>query len=255
MEAAAELLLRVSFVCFAQEKELEAEKKPFLAYMAYYALHTPFQPNKKYIANYEDAEYSRLQAIESDSKLEDDAKFANKERRPTHIDFQPRNRKERLSFDEFLDKEMLLRYEGREDHAKCREFVRGNIKEKRAILKEEVKHQNKIVDGKFTIDRNEHAGWFTAEQAIPCVLHLIIRISEKLFWGLISHCIDRCYVGDSEKRNQFVDAVTAYMNDNALGKRTVGHGYKKLWSLKLVPTGDVCLFVFQPPVRDLWGDD
>jgi arylsulfatase A-like enzyme len=38
-------------------KNAVAEKKPFFATMAYYAVHTPFQPNKRYLKNYQDAAF------------------------------------------------------------------------------------------------------------------------------------------------------------------------------------------------------
>jgi arylsulfatase A-like enzyme len=38
-------------------KKAVEDEKPFLAYMAYYGLHAPFMPNKKYSANYADKDY------------------------------------------------------------------------------------------------------------------------------------------------------------------------------------------------------
>ncbi|MGB1130700.1 MAG: sulfatase-like hydrolase/transferase, partial [Haloferula sp.] len=40
----------------AEIKKAVDGKKPFLAYMAYYGLHAPFMPNKKYAGNYEQAD-------------------------------------------------------------------------------------------------------------------------------------------------------------------------------------------------------
>ncbi|MEM9235996.1 MAG: sulfatase [Verrucomicrobiota bacterium] len=43
-------------------KSVEAEE-PFFAYMAYYGVHTPFIPNRKYLKNYEDADYPKKAKI------------------------------------------------------------------------------------------------------------------------------------------------------------------------------------------------
>lgn len=40
-------------------KDAVADEKPFFAYMAYYAVHAPFQPNKHYAKHYEDTDKSK----------------------------------------------------------------------------------------------------------------------------------------------------------------------------------------------------
>ena len=82
-----------------------------------------------------------------------------------------------------------------------------------------MKKEFDLIDkGNFTMERQEYVKWFTAEQAIPCILHLTVRISEKLFWGLLNFGLDRYRSGDGDTRKAFVEAVETYMNDQCLGK-------------------------------------
>ena len=185
---------------------------------------------------------ARLTEIQAKSRLEYDPEIAFKERRPNHIDFVPSNDTERTQYTDFLFEEMDLRFKGKEDTALHREFAsrRCSLKRRQEILKQVLVEEQEPLDAKFNIDRNEHAGWFTAEQAIPCVLHLIIRISEKLFWGLLGFGLDRYFVGDEDVRRAFVNAVELFMNGKCLGKRTTAHGYKKMWSNATATTTVPC---------------
>jgi hypothetical protein len=74
-----------------------------------------------------------------------------------------------------------------------------------------------------------------AEEAVPCILHLEMRINEKVFWTLLSLAIDRYQEGDSATRKKFVSKVTECMKTTVLGN--VSNGTEYQWKFPLKDSG------------------
>ena len=65
-----------------------------------------------------------------------------------------------------------------------------SLEERRSKLKEMLVNEKEVMLARKTVDRQELATWFTAEQAIPCVLHCLMRVMERVYWGLFEKKID-----------------------------------------------------------------
>ena len=117
-----------------------------------------------------------------------------------------------------------------EENEKLQNELAGSLEEKRAEVKECLEDEESTWHAKKTMDRQELVKWLTAEQAIPCTLHLCIRVSEKVFWSMLAQALDRYQDGDSKARNAMVLAAEKHMNGVVLG--TVKHKGQWIFPLK-----------------------
>lgn len=61
------------------------------------------------------------------------------------------------------------------------------------------------------------ANGLAVEDFIPCVLHMEMRVNEKLFRCLLAMALDRCLDGDSATRTLFIALVNDIMNTETFG--------------------------------------
>lgn len=72
-------------------------------------------------------------------------------------------------------------------------------------------------------DRVSHmANRLAVQDFVPCILHVEMRVSEKLTHSLFVMGMDRCLDGDSATHRRMVDHVTDCMNKIALGDPATG---------------------------------
>ncbi len=115
------------------------------------------------------------------------------------------------------------------DNERLQNVLAGTLEERREELKDCLEGEESVWHAKKTIDRQELVKWLTAEQAIPCTLHLCMRVTEKAFWSMLAQALDRYQEGDSKARTATVLAAEEHMNGVVLG--TAKH--KGQWMLPL----------------------
>lgn len=75
------------------------------------------------------------------------------------------------------------------------------------------------------------ANGLAGEDFIPCVLHMEMRVNEKLFWSLLSVGMDWHLDGDSSARTMYVSVVNDCRNSDIFGDRAKGR--RGQWKLPL----------------------
>ena len=79
---------------------------------------------------------------------------------------------------------------------------------------------NQVLDllAQATIDRQEGARCFAADEYMPCMLHCGIRVPSKMFFSLLAQGLARHQEGEStKKRDKLVEEDTEHMNAQVLG--------------------------------------
>jgi hypothetical protein len=165
-----------------------------------------------------DSQFAKLKAVRLNSKIEHDNTIALKEDRPLHIAYEPRSKSGTRSYGALINAELRLRLE-EDNPEKLKAFLLDSLQDRVSILKELLVAEDAIWKAKDTMDRQKYAKWFSAEQAIPCILHLVCRVMEKLFWSFLASALDRYQDGDSKTRDAFVEAVTVHMNVAVIGTK------------------------------------
>lgn len=94
----------------------------------------------------------------------------------------------------------------------------GTLEDKRAKLKSMVALEDKINHSRATVDRHSNISLVAlpleAERAVPCLLHMEMRLNEKVFWTLLAQGMDRYQDKDGKTRKLFVAQVTEYMRSS-----------------------------------------
>jgi hypothetical protein len=163
--------------------------------------------------------FSKLDHIAANSKINTNPQTANKHTNSNHIDFVPASDAEVTGFNQLLKDELKLRL--RADLSAYISAIDGNYTDRRAKLKAFIAEEDKINLARKTLDRRDSIWGITekvlAEEAVPCILHLEMRINEKLFWTLLSVALDRYQDGASATRKVCVAKVTECMKTTVLG--------------------------------------
>lgn len=108
------------------------------------------------------------------------------EREPKHIDFVPAGRSETVKFNKLLNDELRLRHRHKRMSTDNYEyFTRLGYEGKREELKQILEKESEFMDMRTKWDRNKFTTWFTDDHAISCILHLICRVVERMFYGLM----------------------------------------------------------------------
>jgi hypothetical protein len=184
-----------------------------------------------------DEGFSRLDHITANSKINTNPLTADRIRNPGHIDFVPSGDSEVGPFNQLLKDELKLRLgSNRESYISS---LVGTYTDRRAKLKAIIAEEAKIHLARKTIDRRDSirgiAEKVLAEEAVPCILHLEMRINEKLFWTLLSVGLDRYQDGDSATRKACVAKVTECMKTTVLGNLANETEYQ--WKFPLKDSG------------------
>ena len=163
----------------------------------------------------------KLKAVRSKSKIEHNPTIALKEEREDHIEFDYESEVEYqklLTFQDLILDELALRLKDKPQE--MRKIAVASLDERVVALKELMKTEQEIWKAQGTMDRLAHSKWFTAEQAIPCNLHLVCRVMEKIFYQFLSECLNKYKEGDNARvRVAFVKATTLHMNTVVLGTK------------------------------------
>ncbi len=71
----------------------------------------------------------------------------------------------------------------------------GSLEDRRSRLRKLMVNEKTIFLARATINRfdqvNEIAEKIAAEEAIPCVLHMEMRMNEKVFWTVLAQALER----------------------------------------------------------------
>ena len=164
----------------------------------------------------------------SESTIDGDPSTAYKEESPGHIDFEPQDQNELRALNKLLNKELQIRLKDKPE--KLEDALAMDLEERRSLLRTLLLGELELSRARGTIDREELAKSITSEHAIPCTLHMLMRVSARLFWSLLWQSAVRCGEGESKTFTKFVDAVTGHMNAQVLGgsaQWTVPVGKKK----------------------------
>ena len=161
--------------------------------------------------------YERHDAIKKDSIIEIDPTVVNKENIPTHIAFEPATKVQKKAFIKLINNELRLRLQHDQDKLDDA-LAMESLKDRTDLLLRMCKAEAELDVARETLTREEHAKQITSEQAIPCTLHLVMRVSEKVFWSLLSQGIDRYQDGDGKIRTAMVKAVAQHMCKVVLDK-------------------------------------
>jgi hypothetical protein len=185
-----------------------------------------------------DEGYSKLDAISAKSKISTNPQIANKESIHNHIDFVPSSDSEVTQFSKLIKAELKLRFIS-SNVVGFQASMEGSYHDRRNRLKCLIAEEDRIHLARSTIQRSESvrhiAEKVLAEQAVPCVLHLEMRINEKVFWTLLSLAIDRYQEGDSTTRKLFVAKVTECMKTTVLGN--IDNEIEYQWKFPLKDSG------------------
>lgn len=170
------------------------------------------------IAEAVDEGHKRLDHILKSSKMKCDPHQANRSEDRTHVEFKADNTVDRAFFNGLVRDELKLRMEDRD---RVGALMLGSLEDRVRKLKEMMTNEAELTLARNAMSLHESivsvTTRLTAKEAIPCVLHVEIGMSEKLFWGLPLLAFDRCIDGDSATRKLLVERVTECMRGTILG--------------------------------------
>lgn len=150
-----------------------------------------------------------------------------------HVDFEPLSKTDPQHFSKSLKTELELRTHNKKDLASV---LSSSLEEKRARLKSFLTQEAEIDLARKTMSRHEMVNavvtMLVIGAAIPCVLHVEMRVSEKPFWTSLAMAMDRHLGGDNSKRNLFVERAT---DNTIIGG--VAPGRKSQWVFPLKEDG------------------
>ena len=124
--------------------------------------------------------------------------------------------------------ELKLRLSSKSQANQLRNLISKPFEEQRLALKEFVICETAILFPCNTFDRHETAKKvavaLSVEKLIPCILHMKMRLIEKLFQCLVNSALDRYEDGkhDNEKRKECANEVEECMRSRIMGNATSG---------------------------------
>jgi hypothetical protein len=124
-------------------------------------------------------------SITQKSKMLFDSADAGKQKNKGHIDFEPSSAKAQSTFDKEMNKALMICLEGNHNKKRLQNLMHLPIEEKRQALKEFCGFKDGINRACLTMDQRGKARniatLLAAERLIPCILHMKMRIIEKVF--------------------------------------------------------------------------
>jgi hypothetical protein len=183
----------------------------------------------EYVAAAFDEGFLRLQAIQSKSKMLFDKNIADKEIIKKHVDFQPKSKKDHVDFKKQLVHELRIRLSHDRKHkARLAELLVQPNEDKVNSLKVMALEEEAILLAKTTVERYELkrdlAVALAVDKLVPCILHMKLRVTEKLFHCLINSGLERYgdIVEDGEQRKKFETSITEIIRSHVLGNMECG---------------------------------
>jgi hypothetical protein len=189
-----------------------------------------------YIEHALDDGYERFDRIAKKSKLQFDQSIAGKEENKLHIDFEPKSGRERNAFIKLVNEEITIRLIEPEHSTRLHMMLKLPINQKKSALKEFAIFEKEIRLARLTINRHEVARdiaiALAVERLIPCILHMKMRLVEKVFHSLVNSALDR--YGDSQadrvKRKLLADMIEDCMKEQVMGNES--KGIKSQWKFR-----------------------
>jgi hypothetical protein len=194
---------------------------------------------KEYIDVTFDGEGQNLKLIRKKSKLSYEESLTNNHKLNFHIDYQPNSRKEWSEFKGLIVDEIKLRLSDKSQRQQLRTILSRNFEDQRRALKELVDCENSILFAMSTVHRHDTARnlavTLAVEKLIPCILHMKMRLFEKIFQVVVNSGLERYEEGffDGEVRQKFVTDVQTVMNTHVFGNASMGR--VTLWSFTWAP--------------------
>jgi hypothetical protein len=157
----------------------------------------------------------------------------------SHIDYQPVSRKEWSDFKALIVNEIKLRLSDKNQKQQLQTILARNFEDKRRALKEMVDCEQAILFAVATVHRHETARnlavALAVEKLIPCILHMKMRLGEKLLEVIVNMGLERYEDGitDAQQRKKFVADLQSIMNTHVFGNPTTGRVAQ--WSFTYAP--------------------
>jgi hypothetical protein len=146
-----------------------------------------------------DENFKRLDYMRKHSKMNFDLQVADKEKMKDHIDYQPKSIRESLPHSNRIQHEFTIQFKEEGNKDKLLRILMLSPDEKINALKDLVAAENDISLARSTINRHVTSRDLTiallVEKLIPCILHMKLRVFEKIFVCLINTALER--YGDS----------------------------------------------------------
>lgn len=130
-----------------------------------------------------DTGHARLDRIKKKSILLADSLQADRIENKLHIEFEPQDGSDRVAFSKLVRQELELHLSERP--APLAAVLQGSLEERRTRLCELTLAENEIDIARCAVGRHDRANDIALKLAvgdtIPCVLHVEMRVGEKLF--------------------------------------------------------------------------
>ncbi|CAB9529733.1 hypothetical protein SEMRO_2605_G332420.1 [Seminavis robusta] len=192
---------------------------------------------KRYVEEAVDDGYEKLKDVSKKSSLRTNPNQVDKATDKTHIDFEPVTDLDMKGYKNFLRSELKLRLGSNKSAMK--DAMNKSIDDRRELLKSLVAKEDTLWLARQTLTRHDQVNSLTekllCEEAIPCILHLEMRVNEKLFWSLLAQALDRYQEADGKIRNEMIKVVTDCVKDSILGDEN--HGRSAQWTFPLKDGG------------------
>ena len=183
---------------------------------------------QEYIERTFDVECKKLYAIRKKSKLNYNMGTTNEANFKNHIEYEPKSRQEWSVFKALVIDEIKLWLSAKSQSKQLKTLISRSFEEQQRALKEFVEFENSILIAKSTVDRHEAARSLAmalvVETLIPCILHMKMRLGEKIFHVIVSSALERYEEGkvDGDKKKELVIELEKCMRNKVLGNDAVG---------------------------------
>ena len=154
--------------------------------------------------------------VKDKSKLKTDPRIANADGRPNHIQYAPETAKQIKAFGEKVNHDLKLYLLGIDDDKLTNILKMSDWEMRRDELQTLVHGHERLWEARRSLDRHAMIKWIAVEQAIPCVLHLKLRVVEKLLNQLLNQAWERLD-GSTKKQELFQERVQTCMRTQVLG--------------------------------------
>jgi hypothetical protein len=112
-----------------------------------------------------------------------------------HIDYESRSSREWSDFKGLVVNEIKQRLSIKSQSRQLKEIISWSFAEQQRALKELVVCETSILSAKNTVDRHKPARnlavALAVEKLIPCILHMKMRLGEKLFHVIVNSGLQR----------------------------------------------------------------
>ena len=140
--------------------------------------------------------------------MKNDPNIVNQKYSPTHIDYVPAGRAEKIDFSSIINNELMVRSMDRT----------GNLEIRRERLKKVLNDQDDYIYMKKAVvryDRTRNVRLVKVEWCIPCAMHMHNRVTEKILFQLLKKAYSLRDTRSS--KDNFIETINTTMNEIVLG--------------------------------------